>query len=76
MDKTSDPNAYHKNQDNKLMRLGSPNQIVVDSDFKAVDFDCRITSIRILTFKIESQISISIQNQSIFDINCLKLIYF
>ena len=31
----------------KLMRLGSPNQIDNDSDSKAVDFDRRITSIRL-----------------------------
>ena len=44
----------------KLKWLGSPNRIVVDSDFKTVYFDRRITSIRIPMILIESTISISI----------------
>ena len=50
----------------KLMRLGSPDRIVVDSDSKVVDFDRRITWLRILTIKIESTILI-------FDINRSKI---
>ena len=50
----------------KLMWLGPTNPIVVDSDSKAVDFDRRITSIRISKIKIESTIAI-------FDINRSKI---
>ena len=53
---------------NKLMLLGSPNRIDDDSDSKAVDFDRRITTIRMSTISIESTIAISIQYRSIFDI--------
>ena len=53
----------------KLMRLGSPNRINDDLDFKAIYIDHRLTSIRIPTIKIESTIANQIQNRSIFNIN-------
>ena len=58
------------------MRLGPMNRIVDDSESKAVNFDHRLTMIRIPTISIESTITILIQNQYIFYINQFKLIIF
>ena len=52
----------------KLMRLGSPNQIVVVESKPRSEFDRRLTTIQNPTINIDSTISISIENRSIFDI--------